>query len=147
LLIAILISSCHQGIIFEETAEIPAGVWSQDHFLTFFFPVADTIEPCNISLIIRNDARYEYSNLFLFINTVAPGGQTIRDTIEVRMADVSGKWYGKGIGGKYTLEVPFKTHVVFPQPGNYLIEIEQGMREVKLRHITDLGIKVKKMKL
>jgi gliding motility-associated lipoprotein GldH len=146
LLIMTVFTACQKGVLFEEAHEIPVDGWSQDSYISFVVPVEDTVNPYQISLIIRNDARYEYSNLFLFINTSAPGGQTIRDTVEIKMADERGKWYGNGIGGKYTQMIPFKTDVVFPQGGNYLIEVEQGMREVELEHITDLGIVVQKMK-
>ena len=61
------------------------------------------------------------------------------------MADERGKWFGRVIGGKYTLEVPFKTRVIFPQSGAYMIEVEQGMRDPELEYITDIGIIVNKL--
>ncbi len=141
----VILTACTTDTLFENTIVIEPSGWKQDHFLSFSFPVEDTIGQYDISLLIRNDARYNYSNLFLFIRTTAPAGQEIKDTIEIRMADERGKWLGKGIGGKYTREIPYKTQVQFPQKGNYTIEIEQGMRESDLEFITDLGLSVNKM--
>jgi len=146
MVVAILLVSCRSRILFEKTSSIPREGWKQDNFLAYTIPVDDTSKQYKISLLIRNEARYKYSNLFLFINTTAPGGAGIRDTIEIRMADERGKWMGKGIGGKYTLEIPFKTQVKFPQTGNYTIEIEQGMRDENLEFITDLGLRIKNLK-
>lgn len=146
LVLLVIFSGCQQKVLFEETKNLPLSGWSQDNYLNFKFPCEDIENQYRISLIIRNTAKYKYSNLFLFVNTTAPGGRGIRDTIEIRMADERGRWFGKGIGGKYTLEVPFKTNVVFPEPGNYGIEIEQGMREEELKFITDVGLRITKMK-
>ncbi len=144
--VAFLLSGCHSRILFEKTISLPQDGWNKDHFLAYIIPVEDTIGQYQLSLIIRNDARYEFSNLFLFINTIAPGGQGIRDTVEIRMADERGNWFGKGIGGKYTLQVPFKTQIKFPQKGNYTIEIEQGMRKEELEFITDVGLRIINLK-
>lgn len=141
---AILFTSCRSGVLFEKTIELPPDGWDQDYFAEFNFPVDDTIGQYQISLIIRNDGRYEFSNLFLFMNTTAPGGQSIRDTVEIRMSDETGRWLGKGIGGRYTRQLPFKTQVRFPQQGGYYIEIEQGMRKKRLEHITDIGLRIVK---
>ncbi len=145
-IVAMLLTACHPRILFEETISLPLHSWNQDDFLAYTISVEDTVDQYQISLIIRNDGRYEYSNLFLFINTTSPGGEGIRDTVEIRLADEKGNWYGKGIGGKYTLQVPFKKGVRFPQEGNYTIEIEQGMRTVDLEFITDVGLRVTKLK-
>ena len=148
LLLAMLIAlgSCQLKTLFEETAAIPVDGWHQDSYISFSIPVEDTINQFEISLIIRNDARYEYSNLFLFINTTAPSGQGIGDTVEIRMADERGKWLGSGIGGKYTQEIPFKKQVKFPQIGSYTIELVQGMRDEELEFITDVGLRIMQMK-
>ena len=143
---AMFFSSCHSRILYEKTISVPQEGWNQEKFLAYTIPVEDTVNQYQISLLIRNDARYDYSNLFLFINTTAPGGEGIRDTVEIRMSDEKGNWIGKGIGSKYTLEIPFKTHVQFPQSGSYILEIEQGMRAEYLQHITDVGIRITNLK-
>jgi len=146
LAVLLFISSCQSGTLYEKTIALPIAGWSQDNLVVFDVSVDDTIKQYEMSLIIRNDARYEYSNLFLFVNITAPGGAGIRDTVEIRMSDERGKWMGRGIGGKYTLKIPYKKQVSFPQKGTYKFEIEQGMREEVLEFITDVGFSINKLK-
>ena len=65
------------------------------------------------------------------------------DTISADLADVYGKWYGKGMS-LYNLSIPYETSVLFPDTGIYVYSIRQGMRENPLKGITDIGLKVSK---
>ncbi len=119
--------SCKRGYLFEDSRSLDPAGWQADDFLQFVIPVENLDQEFNIMVHLRHDGRYEYSNLFLFINTYAPTGASIRDTLECMLSDVSGRWFGRGIGGHYTIEVPFKRKVRFPYKGNYRIEIQHGM--------------------
>ncbi len=146
LLIGLLVMSCHRAYLYEDAVSLPKDGWSSENFIPFELTVEDTTGEYSIDLFIRNDGRYAFSNLFLFINTYAPTGAHIRDTIECTLADRSGKWLGRGIGGQYTFEIPYKYSVQFPFPGVYRFEIEQGMRQDPLSYITDVGISIKAQK-
>lgn len=135
--------SCQRGFLFESVISLPTEGWTAKEFVSFEVLVDDTIQEYSINLSLRNDGRYAYSNLFLFINTYAPTGAQIRDTIECMLADKSGKWLGKGLGGQYSHNIPYKYKVQFPFKGIYRFEIEQGMRSDPLLHITDVGISIK----
>ena len=93
---------------------------------------------------MRNDGRYEYSNLWLFIRTNSPTGAILRDTLECRLANEQGRWQGRGSGGRFSLEIPLRYRVRFPNPGTYIFEIDQGMRNKELKYITDLGLRIEK---
>jgi gliding motility-associated lipoprotein GldH len=125
---------------------IPVGKegWPADRFIRFEVPVTDTRGIYTIFLQVRNDGRYETSNLWLFVTTHSPTGATLRDTVECRLADEEGHWLGKGSGGRFSLEIPFRYRVRFPEPGIYLFEIEHGMRTNTLNYITDLGLRIEK---
>lgn len=142
-MISLMTLSCHRGYLFESAVSLPAEGWTTEGFVSFEVMVDDTSGNYSIDLYIRNDGRYAYSNLFLFINTLAPTGAQIRDTIECTLADKSGKWLGRGIGSQYSIEIPYKYRVNFPYKGIYRFEIEQGMRQNPLLHITDVGISIK----
>ncbi|MCK5820285.1 MAG: gliding motility lipoprotein GldH [Bacteroidales bacterium] len=142
-LISMMTVSCHRGYYFESVVTLPVEGWVSEDFVSFEVMVDDTIGDYYIDIFIRNDGRYAYSNLFLFINTLAPTGAQIQDTIECRLADKSGKWLGRGIGGQYSFVIPYKNRVRFPYKGLYRFEIEQGMREDPLLFITDIGISIK----
>lgn len=94
---------------------------------------------------MRHADSYKFSNLYLFINSYFPGGSHTRDTIELILADHTGKWYGSGFGNIKEYQVLIRKGVVFPVTGVYKIGIEQGMRENNLLGIEDIGIRIERM--
>ncbi|MCD6355604.1 MAG: gliding motility lipoprotein GldH [Prolixibacteraceae bacterium] len=143
---AVLLSfwSCDKSRVFEAYQPIPSGGWPKDSLVSFSVAVNDTVNNYNLFINVRNDISYSYSNLWLFIEITQPGGKAVKDTFEVTLADPSGKWLGNGFGGIKTQQVIYRRNVFFPVSGNYRITLEQGMREVNLKGITNIGIRVEK---
>ncbi|MEZ5104603.1 MAG: gliding motility lipoprotein GldH [Draconibacterium sp.] len=144
--ILIVFIACDKNLVFDKYQPIPKSGWDNDSLLVFDIPVADTIQNHNLFINVRNDIRYKYSNLWLFIDIIQPGGTTLTDTFEIKLAAPSGKWLGKGFGGVKTCETIYKKNIFFPVSGDYKIEIQQGMRENVLKGITDIGVKLEKQK-
>lgn len=139
-----LLLSCNQKDLFLRNVPVDDGIWPAGRFYRFEVPVTDTTGIYSIYVQVRNDGRYEYSNLWLFIRTNSPTGASLKDTLECRLADEQGRWQGRGSGGRYSLEIPLRYRVKFPQPGTYIFEIDHGMRDIELKHITDLGLRIEK---
>ena len=95
-------------------------------------------------LNIRNAGFYGFSNLFLFVNTIIPGGETLRDTVEITLAAPDGKWLGEGLGDIYDNRYLFRKDFKFPKTGEYRIELIQAMRVNPLPGIMDAGIRIEK---
>jgi gliding motility-associated lipoprotein GldH len=134
--------SCKSGIIYDDIQKISPEGWTAEEIISFRAPVNDTTSSYNIYLHVRNTSKYEYSNLWLFINTIAPNGESIRDTTEFFLADPSGQWLGKGLGAVNTMLLPYKVNVRFPHRGIYTFEIQHGMRKEILENILDVGIRI-----
>lgn len=143
-MMGVLFAACGQKDFFVRNVPIEKHVWPAGHFYRFEVPVGDTVSSYNIYLQIRNDGRYEYSNLWLFIRTSSPTGAILRDTVDCRLADDQGRWQGRGSGGRFSLEIPLRYRVRFPTAGTYIFEIDQGMREMELKYVTDLGLRIEK---
>jgi len=143
-MMGILFASCGQQDFYLRNFPIEKGVWPADRYYRFEVPVRDSVSSYNIYLQVRNDGRYEYSNLWLFIRTNSPTGAILRDTLECRLADERGRWQGRGSGGRFSLEIPLRYRVKFPNSGTYIFEIDQGMRSKELKYITDLGLRIEK---
>ncbi len=137
-------ASCDKNLVFEKNLPIPENGWNKDSVMVFNVPVIDTLLNNNLYINVRNDIKYKYSNLWLFITIDQPGDTSITDTFEITLADPSGKWLGEGFGGIKSRQVIFKRNVYFPVSGEYKINIRQGMRENVLKGITDIGIRVEK---
>jgi len=143
--LAMILYSCGQKDFFVRNYPVENELWPVEHFYRFEVPVTDTSGVYNIYLQVRNDGRYEYSNLWLFVRTNSPTGASLRDTVECRLADEHGRWAGRGSGGRFSLEIPLRYRVRFPNPGLYLFEIDHGMRDQELKYITDIGLRIEKV--
>ncbi len=142
--LTIFLTACGPKDFYLHNVPVENETWPAEKFFRFEVPVQDTAGTYNIYLQVRNDGRYGYSNLWLFVTTNSPTGASLRDTLECQLADKQGKWEGRGSGGRFSLEIPFRYRVRFPNAGTYIFEIEQGMRDQKLRYVTDLGLRIEK---
>src|SRR5690554_5644820 len=106
--------SCDSTRVFDSYRKVPESAWHKDSLFVFSVPVTDTIQNHNLFIQIRNETSYKYSNLWLFIEIIQPGGEVMRDTIEIVLADPSGRWLGKGIGGMKTLQSVYRRNIYFP---------------------------------
>ncbi len=142
----LFLSSCDKNRVFEENKEISNYVWDVKDVKTFDVLISDTVTPNNFYINVRQADSYAYSNLYLFIKTTFPNGKFSHDTLECILANVEGRWLGKGLGDIWDNQIPFKKAKKFPIKGKYSFQIEQGMRLSKLSQIMDVGIRIEKAK-
>lgn len=146
ILFPLLFQSCDTHRLYEKNIKIPDGIWAHDNIIRFEVDVEDTLGTVNMYVNVRNTSLYPNSNLFIFITTVAPSGHSIRDTVEVVLADDRGKWMGSGLGDIWDLQQLYKENIRFAQQGKYLFEFEQAMRAENLPFILDVGLRIEKVK-
>ncbi|MDF1673942.1 MAG: gliding motility lipoprotein GldH [Vicingaceae bacterium] len=135
--------SCDSNKVYEEYIEVEDALWQKENIASFKFLAEDTIVPHNLYINIRNTGDYAYSNLYLFVTLQGPDGNLLKDTVNCKLADKSGKWLGKGIGDLWDLQMPYIGGFKFAQKGEYTFSLEQAMRvENGLDGITDVGLRV-----
>jgi len=142
----ILLFSCHNKIVYSNYRTLEGSKWHQDSILRFDMTVPDSTRMYNLYLNVRNEGRYTFSNLWLFVKIIPPKGQVINDTIELALANPEGKWLGYGLGDLYDMKYPYKQTTFFPHSGYYRFEVRQGMRNEDgvLKGIHDFGITLEK---
>jgi gliding motility-associated lipoprotein GldH len=140
----VVLISCNRNLVFEKYTSIPETKWHKDSLVNFSVQITDTVSSKNLLINIRNDITYKYSNLWLFIEMVYPGGEMVKDTFGLTLANPAGKWLGEGFGKRRTRQVIYKRNVTFSEPGEFKVKIQHGMRDVILEDITDVGFKVEK---
>ncbi len=140
-----IFSACDKNLVFEKYQPIAESGWHKDSLAVFSIPITDTLQNHNLYINVRNDVKYKYSNLWLFIEINQPGKIGITDTLEILLADPTGKWLGEGFGGIKNRQIKYKGGVYFPVSGEYKINIQQGMRDELLEGITDIGFRVEKV--
>lgn len=139
-IIAILLVSCGNDKLYDESIVIPEAKWDNENFPYFDVTVEDTLVDYAFYLNIRHLESYRYSNLFLFMHTEFPNGNITHDTIECTFAYPDGRWMGKGSGNMRSAKILLNPALRFPLKGVYHFEIEQAMREKELNGIADIGI-------
>lgn len=140
------LSSCDRNVVFEDNVKLPENRWEQKNAIQFTVDIQDTINPNDLYVNLRNAGGYQFSNIFLFFTTTTPSGKMERDTIELTLADPSGKWLGDGMGDIWDNRQLFKKDFRFPESGKYLFQLEQAMRIDPLPQIMDAGIRIEKSK-
>jgi gliding motility-associated lipoprotein GldH len=130
--------------VFEKNVKMPENRWAQNNILTLSTEITDTINPYNLYFNVRNAGGYQFSNIFIFFTTESPSGKKSRDTVELTLADPSGKWLGDGLGDIWDNRLMFKNNFRFPEKGEYVFKLEQGMRYDPLPQIMDVGIRIEK---
>ena len=142
--LSVLLSACDPNMDYEKNVAINTNGWNSDEPAEFEVEVSDTISPHNFYINLRHTTEYKYSNIYLFLDTYFPGESKTRDTIEIILADITGKWFGKGMGKILENQVLLQKNFVFPLQGNYKFNIEQGMREQELEGVADVGIRIER---
>jgi len=140
----LFIFSCKSDKVYEDYKSIGSAGWDKDTVAKFSFSIDKNYLAYNLSFNIRNRGDYPYSNLWLFVDIMAPDYSIISDTLEYQMALPNGKWTGKGTGGIYANKFIFRDNVSFPVPGNYTISVHHAMRTNPLVGISDIGLEVKR---
>lgn len=139
-----LFSACDKNKVFDHYKALPEAGWHKDSLQVFELNVTNTLQTNNMYINVRNDIKYKYSNLWLFIEIESPDSTAKTDTFEIVLADPAGKWLGTGFGGIKSNQVIYKRSVNFPIPGLYKINIGHGMRSNLLKGISDIGVRVEK---
>ncbi|GHV37050.1 hypothetical protein FACS1894178_8730 [Bacteroidia bacterium] len=132
-----------RDIVYSDVQNVSLQEWTPEERLGFPVTIADTVGSYDFFVYLRHNIDYEWSNLFLFMKTIYPNQSYSLDTLECTLAAPTGRWLGKGFGTGKELTLFVKT-VKFPQKGNYFFEMEQGMRDVKLKNMENIGIVISK---
>lgn len=139
-ILALCLGACAPGHNdYSDFAYIPHEGWAyNDSVLLFVKSDADTVIDGKLKIAIRHNNSYHYSNLWLEVSNAGNDGITMRDTLEIKLADIYGHWYGKGIGANYQLETVlpenYRLHTKHP------VAIRHIMRVDTLCGIEQLGI-------
>lgn len=137
--------SCDDRKVFDDYHTLPDAEWAADSVQTYTFNVIRKTQNHNIWFNVRNDRSYPYSNIWLFVTIEPPKGEAVTDTIQLILAEPSGKWLGKGFSGVYNNRLIYRRNVYFPEPGQYSVKLKHGMRQAVISGITDIGIRVEKV--
>lgn len=117
---------------------LPSEGWAYGDTLRFFAQGVDTLAADGaLAVAVRHTNGYPYSNLWLEISL--PQADTVQaDTVDIRLADPFGRWFGTGIGVSYQ-----HVDTVYPRisiPGGAPVTVRHIMRVDTLADIEQIGL-------
>lgn len=147
LILTLALGSCAGGgRDYSSWAQIPAEGWLYADTVSLL-PV-DTSLTDNDSIVsaaavkvaLRHSSAYPFSNLWLELTYHCDGHRMMRDTINMRLADVYGRWLGSGFGASYQQELTVSPSAVVDVTRPILLR--HIMRVDTLHGIEQVGIEV-----
>ncbi len=144
LILATLLVRCSPSSEYNEYISLAKKGWNADSLAVFRVPIDDVESEYDVFLQIRNEADYRYSNLWLFIEAVAPTGDSVTDTVECILAYPDGSWIGGGFGSLYSIQFPYRLGTKFANAGTHTFRIMHGMRQEDIEGINSIGLRVVK---
>lgn len=139
---SLLLFACNINSIYDESITIENNAWHKNDLANFEVTIEDSLQLFDFYVNVRNTVDYRYSNLYIFLDTKFPNNNMSRDTIELILANVEGRWLGKGWGALKESSILLSANMRFPLKGNYEFKIQQAMRVDTLDGISNIGIRI-----
>ncbi|TGY03289.1 gliding motility lipoprotein GldH [Muribaculum sp. NM65_B17] len=123
---------------FSEFRNLPVKGWIYDDTVKFVPSIEDSIATGLLTVAIRHNNEYEFSNLWLEVTRNTPEGIVRRDTVNLELADIYGRWHGNGFGASYQYSdtVQYPASIINGSP----IMVRHIMRVDTLCDIEQIGI-------
>lgn len=141
---ASFLMSCSSDAVYEKNKSIPNLEWKYENIVFFDVLEIDSSAMYDIFVNVRHNSSYNFSNIFLKIHEQHIGGIDTAERIEIKLAELDGKWIGKNAGRLFERQMLYKESFTFSDTGAFRFGIEQNMRQNPLMHISDVGIKLVK---
>lgn len=138
----VLFTACDPKRIVDIFEPIKNEAWAYADTVGVKFTVEDTTKTYNLFLNVRHTGTYAYRNLYVRMHLTNPNGERGTQVVSFELADASGKWHGKGLGDLFEYRVKWREGARFKLKGEYLVQIEQFMREDPLPGISDIGLRL-----
>ncbi len=139
-----LLSCSRDANIYFQYAHIPKEGWSKDYVLNFQPHISDQ-KAYNLNIELRHNNDYPYQNIYFFVSTIYKDTILSTDTIQYLLADDFGKWNGSGYNALYQQSLLYKGNYIFPDTGDYRINIRQAMRDFVLLGVEDVGFRIEEV--
>lgn len=138
-----LYACSEKGKIVDQMIELPEAKWSYDRIPELAFKIDNAGIYYDFFLKLRMQKSYPYENLYLLARIKGPDGKLHVQRINFTLTDEMGKPLGRSSGSAVDYELPMFKNKRFNGPGEYVISIEQNMRDSLINGIESIGLKIK----
>lgn len=143
LLFVIALYGCGEKPLFEKVYSFEDRVWTLDQKPEFSLEVTDTTALYDISLTLRTTTDYKFNNLWVFLKTTLPDGQSERLPFQIRISNEDGSWIGNKTGSVVETSLDFPARKL-PVKGKYSFIVEQAVTQSQIDEVLDIGLRVNK---
>jgi len=140
----LLLCSCNTKSYYSEVKQLPQEKWAVDKPLYYKMTIEDSMQYFNMYIQVRNTTDFETQNFYVFMKTKYPDGHFEQDTLGFILCDKFGNWTGHGQGRLKDNKFLFQPKIRFPQNGEYIFTVTQGMRSDVVEGIESFGIILEK---
>lgn len=144
-LLSIVLFSCGEQPLYEKVYSFNEREWSLDQKPEFKIEIQDTTAVYDISLTLRTTTDYKFNNLWIFLKTTIPDGQSERKPFQIRIANEDGSWVGTKTGSVVETSLDFPARKL-PMKGEYTFTVEQAVTQSVIDEVLDIGLRVKESK-
>lgn len=137
----LLVACRNNSMVYNKAFTFKDKVWAQDVKPVFEFEISDTSHFYTMQITIRVTTGYDYSNLWMFVHSKAPNGETGREPYEMKITNPDGSWAGKTSGTIVENSFYFRNRK-FPQKGKYRFTFEQGITEKTANNVMDISCSI-----
>jgi len=147
LLVTILFffASCEDSAYYQKSFGFKNNMWSQNVKPKFEVDFLDTTKLYDFVLTLRTTTDYKYSNLWIFLNSTPPVGESVREPYEIKITFPDGSWVGKETGTLVEHQLVFKRRRL-PFKGKYKFIVEQAITEKTIDEVLDISLRVEEVK-
>ncbi len=143
LLVMVALFGCGEKPLFEKVYSFDDRVWTLEQKPEFKIEVTDTTALYDISLTLRTTTDYKFNNLWIFLKTTLPDGQSERLPFQIRISNEDGSWVGNKTGSVVETSLDFPARKL-PIKGEYSFIVEQAVTQSMVDEVLDIGLRAKK---
>ena len=130
--------------IFEKTHPFANHSWAAADTLHFTFDITDTAAFYNVFVVLRHTDAYRYNNMYINVTSTSPGDTAVTVQHNFMLANASG-WLGSSMDDVIEQRVAINNAPVKLRKGNYVVILQQIMRDDPLPDMLNAGVRVEKV--
>jgi gliding motility-associated lipoprotein GldH len=138
-------ASCNETAYYQKSFGFKNNIWSKNVKPKFEVEFQDTTKLYDFVLTLRATTDYKYSNLWIFLNSTPPVGESVREPYEIKTTFPDGSWIGKETGTIVEHQLVFKRRRL-PFKGKYKFGVEQAITDKTVDEVLDISLRVEEVK-
>lgn len=143
LCIGLFFASCGERPLYSEVYSFDNKTWNQTDTATFNVIIEDTLTPYQSTLLLRTTTDYLYSNLWVYVDIVAPDGVKSTVAYPISITRPDGSWIGTKSGTIVESKLIFGA-AIFPMKGKYTYSLRQAVNQKEVENTLDIGLLIEK---